>query len=222
VTVKDDKIIDICNFGCRRYAGAFPSLFYWLSVIPIVPLIKMAVQKFCCGPGLVHANSPLVNELMGWLKQVDPTGNVRSAFASGNFALPKSFAQEISAAASKVTVSNIAQRLVRPDSVNLPTFVGSPAEFTAKKLGAAGIEVGATREVASADDARRIKNLTMNPLAVRGDKVVLYRTGDKVVGFGPYDATEHRLDTEKRLQELTEEVSGLKKLVTTLSKGRDR
>jgi hypothetical protein len=222
LTVKDGKIIDICNFGCRHYAGAFPSFFYWLSVIPIVPLIKMAVQQFCCGPGLVHANSPLVNELMDWMQRVDPTGNVRSAFASGNFALPKNFAREISAAVSKVTVSNIAQRLVRPDSVNLPTFVGTPAAGTTKKLDAAGIEVGSVREVASADDARRIKNLTMNPLAVRGDKVVLYQMNNKVVGFGPYDAAEQRLDTEKRLQDLTAEVNGLKKLVHTMSKGRNR
>src|SRR5262249_54590364 len=39
VTVRGDKIIDICNFSCRHYAGAFPSALYWLSIVPIVPFI---------------------------------------------------------------------------------------------------------------------------------------------------------------------------------------
>jgi len=222
VTVKDDKIVDICNFGCRRYAGAFPSLFYWLSVVPIVPIIKALVQKFCCGPGLVHANSPLVNELMDWLNRVDPTGNARSALVAGDFALPKHFAQELVAAAGKVSLTSLTERLLRPDAINLPTFVGRSTENTSRTLKTAGVEVGAVREVESADNSRRLKNLTMNPLVARGDKVVLYQKDDKVVGFGPFDPAEESAKTEEKLRTLTEEMSVLKRRVSALSRTRNR
>jgi hypothetical protein len=50
VTIKNDKIIDICNFSCRHYAGSFPAVNYWLSLVPIIPLIRYGLQIFCCAP----------------------------------------------------------------------------------------------------------------------------------------------------------------------------
>src|SRR5262249_43902002 len=32
VTVRNGKVVDICNFSCRQFAGAFPTLTYWLSI----------------------------------------------------------------------------------------------------------------------------------------------------------------------------------------------
>jgi len=121
-----------------------------------------------------------------------------------------------------VSLTGLTERLVRPGAINLPTLVGTPTDNTAKTLKTAGIEVGSVREVKSADDSRRLKNLTMNPLAARGDKVVLYQKDNKVVGFGPYDPAEHQAENEKKLQALTDEMAVLKRLVSALSETRDR
>jgi hypothetical protein len=91
VTVKSGKIIDICNHSCRRYAGAFPSTFYWMSLIPVVPLIARLLAMACCQPDLLRSNSPLVNDLTSLLKTVDPTGRLAQEVTADNFAGPRRF-----------------------------------------------------------------------------------------------------------------------------------
>ncbi|MBI1205819.1 MAG: hypothetical protein GC191_00875 [Azospirillum sp.] len=91
ITVRNDRIIDICNFSCRHYAGAFPSAFYWLSAIPLVPVISQYLSLACCQPDLLTRNSPLVNNLLPILDGIDPTGTLRVQFAANNFALPRSY-----------------------------------------------------------------------------------------------------------------------------------
>jgi hypothetical protein len=92
VTVKAGKILAICNHSCRRYAGAFPSTFYWMSLVPVIPLIARLLATICCQPDLVRRNSPLVNDLMPLLDRFDPTGKMRQVIAKDNFALPKRYA----------------------------------------------------------------------------------------------------------------------------------
>jgi hypothetical protein len=48
ITIKDGQVFKVCNFSLRRYVHSFPTVEYWLSVIPIIPLIKKAVETFCC------------------------------------------------------------------------------------------------------------------------------------------------------------------------------
>jgi hypothetical protein len=38
----------VCNFTKRHYVKSFPTIGYWLSMIPIVPLIGWAIGKLCC------------------------------------------------------------------------------------------------------------------------------------------------------------------------------
>ncbi len=45
VTLRDDRIVHICNLSCRRFAGSFASWRYWL---PIGALIAPTIQEFCC------------------------------------------------------------------------------------------------------------------------------------------------------------------------------
>jgi hypothetical protein len=46
----DYEILRICNTSCRRYAGSFPNWSYWLSLVPVVPLIGQLVKVLCCTP----------------------------------------------------------------------------------------------------------------------------------------------------------------------------
>jgi len=67
ITIKNGQVFKICNFSLRKYVHSFPTVEYWLSVIPIIPLITKAVEGFCCAalPGLFSkfkASSPDVTE----------------------------------------------------------------------------------------------------------------------------------------------------------------
>lgn len=48
VSFKDGKVYQICNFHSRKYVHTFPTVEYWLSIVPIVPMLKAAVEKVCC------------------------------------------------------------------------------------------------------------------------------------------------------------------------------
>jgi hypothetical protein len=48
VSFKDGKVYQICNFHGRKYVHTFPTVEYWLSIIPVIPVLKYAVERVCC------------------------------------------------------------------------------------------------------------------------------------------------------------------------------
>jgi len=42
------RVRSICEVEHRKYVHTFRTVEYWLSIIPIRPLLKLAVEKFCC------------------------------------------------------------------------------------------------------------------------------------------------------------------------------
>src|SRR5690606_40783713 len=48
ITIKDNEVYKICNIGKRKDVWTFPKFEYWLSLVPILPVLKMGVSKFCC------------------------------------------------------------------------------------------------------------------------------------------------------------------------------
>jgi hypothetical protein len=89
VVVRNDEIVRICNLSCRRYAGSFPALSYWLS---FGPLLAQGFAAMCCRPDLVRKRSPLMNDLLTFAEKLDPGGTIRKAFMDNDFALPRRYA----------------------------------------------------------------------------------------------------------------------------------
>jgi hypothetical protein len=48
VQIKNGSIYKICNFSKRKYVKSFPTVEYWLSALPVIPLVGKAVEAFCC------------------------------------------------------------------------------------------------------------------------------------------------------------------------------
>jgi Family of unknown function (DUF6519) len=48
IAIKGGEVYQICNFSRRKYVKTFPTVEYWLSLVPIVPLISRAFETFCC------------------------------------------------------------------------------------------------------------------------------------------------------------------------------
>jgi hypothetical protein len=48
IDVRDNKIYKICNFAKRKYVKSFPTIAHWLSLIPVMPFAKKALEMFCC------------------------------------------------------------------------------------------------------------------------------------------------------------------------------
>lgn len=113
VTVKAGKILSVCNFSCRRYAGAFPSTVYWMSLIPILPILSRLLLMLCCQPDLLRRNSPLVNDLLPLLRTLDPTGKLGEAVVSDNFAVPRRYLTLLTKMADLPVIPTLVERLNR-------------------------------------------------------------------------------------------------------------
>ncbi|HEY0376640.1 MAG TPA: DUF6519 domain-containing protein [Pyrinomonadaceae bacterium] len=48
ITIRQGEVYKICNFSMRKYVHSFPAVEYWLSLVPVIPLVAKAVEKFCC------------------------------------------------------------------------------------------------------------------------------------------------------------------------------
>ncbi|MBN9385048.1 MAG: hypothetical protein J0H74_30110 [Chitinophagaceae bacterium] len=48
VMIQNRKVYRICNFSKRKYVKTFRTYGYWLSTIPILPVLKTSFEKFCC------------------------------------------------------------------------------------------------------------------------------------------------------------------------------
>jgi len=178
VTVKGGKILRICNHSCRRYAGAFPSTFYWMSLVPVLPLAAKLLAFVCCQPDLVRKNSPLVNDLMPLLDRVDPSGGLRTTITANNFALPRLYLSKAAEAGASPLLATIAKRFDIASATVAHT--GSDADHAAGALEASGVKV----EMATVEAGEEMSlkaNMRKHALLRRGDRAKIYSRDGKVV-----------------------------------------
>jgi hypothetical protein len=62
VTVREGKIVDICLLKCRKHVWTWPTVRYWLSAYPIVPVLSLIFQRFCCGEYGFGVSTGIVNQ----------------------------------------------------------------------------------------------------------------------------------------------------------------
>jgi hypothetical protein len=48
VTFREGTVYEVCNFEARKYVKTFPTLEYWLSIVPVIPLVEFFFEKVCC------------------------------------------------------------------------------------------------------------------------------------------------------------------------------
>jgi hypothetical protein len=179
LTVKDGAILDICNFGCRTFAGSFPSLFYWLSAVPILPLLKKLVDDFCCSAQKPNQQRP---RILAHDTTASSPSALQKTFMEGNFALPKQMLQHLGDLAQKFSFQHLEQS-VPGDQVNVATLVGMKTQDAARALESQKV----TFELRSIVTRSEIpfSTTTFTPFAAGGDHVVLYETDGSVVDAQP-------------------------------------
>ena len=47
--IKAGGVYNICNFSRRKYVHSFPTVEYWMSIVPVLPVIRQLVGELCCG-----------------------------------------------------------------------------------------------------------------------------------------------------------------------------
>jgi hypothetical protein len=212
VTVRGNQILDICNHACRHYAGAFPSLFYWLSLVPIGPLVANLIALICCAPDAVNPKAPVMNRLLPMLDRADVTGGWRRTLVQNGFALP----QSVMAMASNFNFSGLFGKLApTPDPVSVATVVGQRQDEAMRTLQEQNVQVQ-IQEVADPNDATLQARSLLTPVVARGSTVTLYVNQGVVAGVGRAAAVSNDVAA------LQERMASLDARIATLERGRQR
>ncbi len=74
------RVYNICNFGKRKYVQTFMAWNYWLSLVPIIPLMKQAIARVCC--------SVLPNFLDAFIDDIAPPPEPPEFGAASGLATP--------------------------------------------------------------------------------------------------------------------------------------
>lgn len=208
VTVKDGKIIDICNLGCRQFAGGFPSFFYWLSAVPIVPLIKQLIDGLCCPVDSAPAR------IADGASVARPLHPLQQTLMEGNFALPKSLLQHFSDFAQKVTADSLASS-VPAGQLNIATLIGMGSKDAVQALGMYNVSYEERTVNSRADIPLSLQSFI--PFAKAGDHVVLFETNGSVVdaqSLPPTASSPGLADLRNQIETLRAEVATLKSNLT--------
>jgi hypothetical protein len=185
VEIKANQVYHICNF-IRKDVLTFPKVKYWLSAVPVIPVIHWFVQKFCCGllPELTKtinatdyfntaASSAFVEKIQTKNYSLNTADMVARYTAVGKFAAQAAFNRVIQPQApvnQKVTPSNLLQ--------------ASPETATAQ-LSQQGVTVSNVSDIKSAVSSNApLIDATAVPLNLQaGDKVNLYTQNGRVVYY---------------------------------------
>ena len=74
LTIVDGKIVGVCNYSCRTYAGSWPTFSRWLSLVPVLPLINVLLEYVCCMDWFrTRVGGVNENRMMAAIDHVDPT-----------------------------------------------------------------------------------------------------------------------------------------------------
>jgi hypothetical protein len=185
VDIRNRQVHSICNFH-RSEVVTFRKLFYWLSAVPIIPLVREAVAELCCLilPDLFRPRENVAGDF------VSPKTLNSSALRLRELDFTD-MQQSIAGYFRMIGNLGIESLFGRPDrSKAVSARVGSSAVLnrnaTAVKrsLTDAGVVVNAVHTIGPDRTHADLPRLASIPLAVSaGDRVDLYTDNGKVVYY---------------------------------------
>jgi hypothetical protein len=180
-TWKDDKVVEICDLECRRYAGSFVSRRYWF---PIGPVVLWLLGILCCFPLVGWARKRDKVNVGRLLQTADATGNIRNLFVQDDFAVARSWREQAKLAYAKVKPSQWWSKWSPSDrAVNLASFQGALAGDVEQALADANVHPNVV-EVDN-PDAVPFNRLSAVPIVEPGSSVSTYVYRGRVIGFAP-------------------------------------
>lgn len=183
IAIRKEGVYKVCNFSRRRYVKSFPTVDYWLSIVPVMPLLQRAVEDICCMvlPDLFRRAEPPRRDPDA------PREAPRYRYSTGRSSVDVAQRTNVTARIHDVrSRAGVAGRLIAQTAqrslgqtladpgVRVGNVVGRPADQVEARLAEHGITV------------RRAPARTDDPIALIGDLLGLLRTpraGDEVTLF---------------------------------------
>jgi hypothetical protein len=196
LTIRDDKIVHICHYEGRRQIMSFPTLAYWLSILPVGSTLASFFRDLCCGEPSRLAN------LFG------PATNRRSTLTTGGLSNPGMLYESFASVLAQVLGADIATTL-QPTSSVLDTrpLVGHNLRAVERELLQREIAFTVERvdEWWPAEAVAMSKPYAPAVVAVT-DPLILYTKGKLVVGIDVLNETQR---LRRELEDLKLKVAAL-------------
>ncbi len=113
VTIVDGEIVRVCNFGCRHYSGAWPSIYRWLSLVPVLPLLGVVLELLCCTEWIRGDDRRATNKVVAALQASDPSYR-RERLYESDFAQVKDLLQRLSHVRDNISATNVGAAVSDP------------------------------------------------------------------------------------------------------------
>lgn len=195
VTFKEGKVHQICNLEKRKYVHTFPSVEYWLSVVPVIPLVRTALERLCCAdlPSLFQKFTPPTPKnqpgFTSFTGTITPEGARSTITKLQGFSVNDFFtsASKSFMPARTLTLDALFRPLQATPAVfavNRDQVIGQPVQQAAQTLVNAKINVAAVAAYDPADFVSNISAYTSAPNTLpAGSSVTLVTDSQGVVKY---------------------------------------
>jgi ribosomal protein L29 len=216
ITIRESEVYRVCNFSKRKYVKSFPTVDYWLSILPVMPLLDKAVEKICCAifPGWFQslAAKPADIQMVQGVQMRQTYMLVQQQGVKGTVQKAALKTNMVGMVASDWIGESLSES-VRPPvpAVSKERVVDQEVAAAQANLAAADIEVSA---VETYDPGRGVQNLQ----AIIGAPVDL-RPGTKVTLYADQGVVRYYTLTEKadvRIETLQQAVNTQKTEIETV------
>ena len=191
ITIQDGIVDKICNLEKRRIVKSFPTVGYWLSLIPVIPLVKAVIQQLCCSaisdaftkiaaPEAAKENAVNAASVINFSSLNNLSGeNLRYALAQTSkinvSSLPSALLRK-STPLGKLSLDSVFSNFSQPSSSAPSSSIGAINGMTLDQakaaLQSANVQVAATETYNPAALAQNLGNYVTAPSSVPSDSSV--------------------------------------------------
>lgn len=148
VSIRDSRVYKVCNFSRRHYVKSFPTVGYWLSVVPVLRLLKQHFADIACrvlpeyfstlsvkddSEASNRVSVQQLEQLISWAQSTDLPGRTREVRRRNTIA--RDAARVAIRSARPQPVSPAGRRIVSSD------IVGQPIDRVSQELADRGVVV---------------------------------------------------------------------------------
>jgi Family of unknown function (DUF6519) len=180
IQIRNSQVYRICNLSRRRYVKTFPTVGYWLSIVPILPVLKWMVAKFCCAV------------LPDYFSKFQAGAATTDRLTSNQIVSAKSYIQQINlgslagsllsklSTSGKLATDSISAAIFNPKpaaaaQINQSEVVGQQVQVVSQRLATAKIVVDSVQPYDPTAAATNVAAFLGAPTSLpAGSHVVLY------------------------------------------------
>ncbi|MGJ8677418.1 MAG: DUF6519 domain-containing protein [Akkermansiaceae bacterium] len=235
IEIRDSEVEKICNFAKRKDVHTFPKVEYWMSLIPIMPLVKKAVEKVCCLalpsflpqylPNIMESLSTEPLEEEAQYKSRYPAEKVSEGYVKYQRTDLQTGYQDLklnTRTYGKLGLDSAVARFTEKPTVELSgvkstTYINSEVAATEMEMASRGIEVNQVSpyDPKSGEQMKRFRQMP-NKLP-KGAKVDIFEKDGKVVYYALAEETKVSASPGSISPELAAEIAVLEKRKSELA-----